>query len=208
MSSEAASSAKDASVFDEDRARAEFYALLARLFYGAPDAPLLSAIAHSGDIRGAAETAALASAWKALRAAAAATDAGAAAEEYDSVFVGTGMAEITPYTSHYLAQSMKQRVLLRLRGDLAELGLAKHGSAPEYEDHFSGLCEVMRHLIAAGSSDAALRQQEVFFSNYVAPCYAGFCAAVTDSPNTNFYKTVGRFAKAFLDLEVDAFEMI
>ena len=195
-------------VFEEDQARADFYALIARLFYAGPDAALLAAIAGADEIAGEDETTPLAAAWKALGAAAAAMDAEAAREEYDSVFVGTGKAEITPYASHYLAESMQERVLVRLREALAEMGLAKNQSAAEYEDHFSGLCEVMRHLIAAGSSDVAVQEQKVFFLEYLVPWYAGFCAAVTASPNTNFYKHVAVFTKAFLDVEVDSFEMI
>lgn len=194
----------------EDRARADFYALIARLFYAGPDARLLAAIASAGEAAGAGDGAAvpLMAAWQALAAAAAAMDAEAAREEYDSVFVGTGKAEITPYASYYLAESMRERVLVRLRDTLAEMGLAKNRSAAEYEDHFSGLCEVMRHLIVSGSGDVAVQKQKTFFLEYLDPWYAVFCAAVTASPNTNFYKPVAVFTKAFLDVEAGSFGMI
>ena len=195
-------------VVEEDSARADFYALIARLFYAGPDAHLLAAIAAADEIAGEDDTAPLAAAWRALGAAAAAMDAEAVREEYDHVFVGTGKAEITPYASHYLAESMQERVLVRLRDTLTEMGLAKNQSAAEYEDHFSGLCEVMRHLIAAGSSDVAVQEQKMFFMEYVVPWYVEFCAAVMASPNTNFYKHVAIFTRAFLDVEVGSFEMI
>jgi TorA maturation chaperone TorD len=197
-----------ASLFEEDRARANFYALISRLFHAGPDRQLLAAISRADEIVGEGESVPLAAAWKALAAAAAAMDAEAAAEEYDSVFVGTGAAEITPYASHYLAESMKENVLVRLREELAEMGLAKRGSAAEYEDHFAGLCEIMRYLAAAGSDDAAMQKQKDFYFKYLFPCYADFCAAASASPNTNFYKRVAEFTKAFLDLEADSFEMI
>jgi TorA maturation chaperone TorD len=195
-------------VFEEDQARAGHYALIARLFYAGPDAALLAAIAGADEIAGGDETAPLASAWRALRAAAAAMDAESAREEYDNVFVGTGKAEITPYASHYLADSMQERVLVRLRETLAAMGLAKNQSAAEYEDHFSGLCEVMRHLILSGSGDVAVQKQKSFFLEYIASWYVSFCAVVIASPNTNFYKHVAVFTKAFLDVEVGSFEMI
>ena len=207
MNGQATSLASAPPVFEEDQARAGFYALISRLFYAGPDAALLAAIAGADDIAGADETAPLVAAWRALRAAAALMDAEAAREEYDNVFVGTGKAEITPYASHYLADSMQERVLVRLRQALAEMGLAKHSSAAEYEDHFSGLCEVMRHLIAAGSGDVAVQEQKTFFMGYVVSWYAVFCAAVMASPNTNFYKHVAVFTKAFLDVEGGSFEM-
>lgn len=194
-------------VLQEDRARADFYALISRLFYAGPDAGLLAAIAGADEIAGEAENVSPAQAWKSLISAAAAMDAEAALEEYDSVFVGTGKAEITPYASHYLAESMKENVLVRLRAELAAEGLERDRGVAEYEDHFSGLCEVMRHLIDLGSGDVAVQKQKNFFLGYLYPCYASFCAAVTASPNTNFYKHVARFTKAFLDVETASFEI-
>ena len=196
------------SVAEEDQARADLYALIARLFYAGPDTALLAAIAGADEIAGEDETAPLTTAWRALVAASAVMDAEAARDEYDQVFVGTGKAEITPYASHYLAVSMQERVLVRLRDALTELGLAKHQSAAEYEDHFSGLCEVMRHLIFFGSDDVAVRKQKSFFLGYLVPWYADLCAAVMASPNTNFYKHVAVFTKAYLDVEKDSFELI
>jgi TorA maturation chaperone TorD len=193
-------------VFEEDQARADFYALIARLFYAGPDAALLAAIAGADEIAGAGETAPLATAWRALGAAAAATDAQAAQAEYDGVFVGTGKAEVTPYVTRYLAESMKENVLVQLRAEIAAMGLARNQSVAEYEDHFSALCEVMRHLIFLGS-DVAVQKQKSFFLRYLVPCYAIVCDAVVVSPNTNFYKNVARFTKAFLDVEAEAFDV-
>lgn len=204
----AAALASVQTVCEEDQARADFYALIARLFHAGPDAALLAAIAGADEIAGAEATSPLAAAWRTLGAAAAAMDAEVARDEYDSVFVGTGKAEITPYASHYLAESMQERVLVRLRERLSEMGLAKNPSAAEYEDHFAGLCEVMRHLIAAGSDDVAVQEQKVFFMEYIAFWYADFCNAVTASPNTNFYKHAAGFTKAFLDVEGSSFELI
>ena len=194
-------------VMQEDRARADFYALISRLFYAAPDAGVLAAIAAADNFDGEAGDIALAQSWNSLIAAAAAVDAEAAREEYDSVFVGTGKAEITPYASHYLSESMKENVLVRLRADLIAMGLGRGRGAAEYEDHFAGLCEVMRHLIFFGSDDVAVQKQKTFFMAYLFPCYASFCAAAIASPNTNFYKYAARFTKAFLDVETASFEM-
>jgi TorA maturation chaperone TorD len=194
-----------AAVLQEDRARADFYALISRLFYAGPDAGLLAAMAGADEITGEAANVPLAEAWKSLISAAAAMDAEAAQDEYDSVFVGTGKAEITPYVSHYLAESMKENVLVRLRAELAAMGLER--GAAEYEDHFACLYEIMRHLISSGSDDVAVQKQKSFLMAYLVPCYANFCAAVAASPNTNFYKHVARFTKAFLDVETASFEI-
>lgn len=206
MNGQATSLASAQPVFEEDQARADFYALIARLFYAGPDAALLAAIAGADEIACADETAPLAAAWRALGAAAAVMDAQAAQEEYDSVFVGTGKAEITPYVTRYLGESMKETVLVQLRAELAAMGLARDRGVAEYEDHFSGLCEVMRQLIFFGS-DVAVQKQKSFFLRYLAPCYAIVCDAVMASPNTNFYKHVARFTKAFLDVEAESIEI-
>jgi TorA maturation chaperone TorD len=65
----------------------------------------------------------------------------------------------------------------------------------------------MRHLIFFGSDDVAVQKQKSFFLAYLVHCYPDFCAAVTMSPNTNFYKHVARFTKAFLDVETASFEI-
>lgn len=190
----------------EDRARADFYALISRLFHAGPDAGLLAAIAAADEIAAEAENSSLALAWKSLIAAAAAMDAEAAQIEYDRVFVGTGKAEITLYATQYLSESMKENVLVRLRAELAEIGLEREAGAAEYEDHFSALCEVMRHLIFF-ASEVAVQKQKSFFLRYLVPCYAIICGAAVVSPNTNFYKHVARFTKAFLDVETESFDI-
>ena len=207
MNAQRATPELDAAVSQEDRARADFYALIARLFYAGPDADLLAAIAGADEIAGEAGDNSLALAWRSLIAAAAAMDAEAAQKEYDSVFVGTGQAEITPYAAQYLSEIMKENVLVRLRAGLAEIGLERKSGAAEYEDHFSGLCEVMRHLIFF-AQNVAVQKQKTFFLQYLVPCYAIVCNAVVASPNTNFYKYVARFTKAFLDVEAKSLEMI
>ncbi len=189
----------------EDKVRADGYALIARLFHVAPDEELLASIELANGIAGEGEGVRLAAAWRGLGAAAAAMDGNTVRKEYDRVFAGAGKAEIKLCASHYLAQAMKQRTLVRLREDLARLDLAQCGSAIAHDDHIAGLCEVMRHLVAAGSNDAAARERKVFFSTYIDPCYAHLCAAVEASSNTDFYKYVARFVKAFLDAEAESF---
>jgi TorA maturation chaperone TorD len=187
----------------EDQARAGYYALLARLYYAGPDAGVLAAIAGADEIAAGAEQSALASAWDALAAAAKAMDAEAARSEYDRLFVGTGKAEVTPYASFYLAQTGREKILVRLRGELAGLGLARRQASQEPEDHMAGLFDVMRHLISTASDDAATQQKE-FFERYIAGSYEAFCTAASNSEKSNFYKHVARFAQAFLYVEREA----
>lgn len=198
---------KTAPWLEKDKARADCYALIARLFHAGPDEELLASIELANGIADEGATARLGAAWKALSAAAAAMDAKTATDEYDSVFVGAGKAEVTPYASHYLSDALGEKVLARLREHLARIGLGKSEFVAECEDHIAGLCEVMRHLIAAGPSDATVRAQKVFFSTYIGPCYAAFCITVAASSSADFYRYVARFAHAFLDVEADAFKI-
>ena len=107
----------------EEQARANFYGLLARLFYAPPDEPLLKALAGTDELDAEDET--LAARWRELIAAAALTPAEAVREEYDSVFVGTGKAPVTLYASAYSLRYTNETPLAALRGELAALGLAR-----------------------------------------------------------------------------------
>src|SRR5690349_9372804 len=106
----------------EDQARANFYALLSRLFYAPPDAGFLAALGSADELQG--DDPALAKAWSELCAAAAAGDAETLRDEYETTFVGTGKAPITLYTSAYSIKYSNEAPLAQLRGALAELGLA------------------------------------------------------------------------------------
>ena len=188
----------------EDQARANFYALLARLFYAPPDAPLLQAVAAEPDIG--AEDDGLAAAWRELRRAArGASSVETLREEYESTFIGTGKAPVTLYSGAYSIRHTSDVPLAALRGELAALGLARRGDAGEPEDHIAALCDAMRYLIVAREHDR--ESQKRFFARWIEPVAGPVCAAIEQSGQTAFYKYVGRMAKAFFRLEHQAFEM-
>jgi TorA maturation chaperone TorD len=91
---------------------------------------------------------------------------------------------------------------------LVELGLARSEAAQEPEDHFAALCEVMRHLVTAGSSDAALQRQKNFFTRYMHRAYNPLTDQVMASTGTSFYAAVARFTKAFCDTEAASLDML
>ena len=188
----------------EEVARANFYGLLARLFYAAPDAALLQAIAGAGEIE--AEGGGIAAAWQGLARAADRADPEAVRDEYDTAFVGTGKAPVTLYACAYSIRYSSETPLAGLRGELAALGLERREGAAEPEDHIAALCDTMRHLIAEQKSP--LEMQSQFFGRWMRPAFEALCDAIERDPNTAFYKHVGHFAKAFLLLEQSAFEML
>ncbi len=192
---------------EEDRARADYYALLARLYFDAPDAALLAAIADAAPIEGEGASA-LASSWAALQSACRDADPEMLGFEFSSVFIGTGKALVSPYATHYMTDSVKERRLVQLREELSSLGLARVGGAGVYEDHFAALCEVMRHLVLEGSTHAAAQQQKHLFINYIHQTYGPYLSSIDTCEATTFYKYVSRFSKAFFDIEAESLSMV
>ena len=188
----------------EELARANFYGLLARLFYAPPDEALLKVLACAEELD--AEDKTLAARWRELIAAAAVTPAEAVREEYDGTFIGTGKAPVTLYASAYSLRYTNETPLAALRTDLAALGLARRGEVGEPEDHIAALCETMRHLIAG--QHRSLEEQRRFYRRWLAPNVEPLCAAIEANAQTSFYRVVARVANAFFSLEQAAFEML
>ena len=188
----------------EEVARANFYGLLARLFYAPPDAQLLETLAGAADIE--AQDGGIGEAWQGLCRAAGQTDPEAVRDEYDTVFVGTGKSPVTLYACAYSIRYASEAPLAELRGELAALGLARRDDASEPEDHIAALCDAMRHLVAVQKRDLAV--QRVFFNRWIAPSAGPLCDAIEAEPRTALYRSVRRFAKAFIDVEQSAFEML
>ncbi|MFO1323307.1 MAG: molecular chaperone TorD family protein [Burkholderiales bacterium] len=192
-------------IADEDRARAEFYALLSRLFAAPPDAPLLAAI-------GASETWTddgtnpLAGAWNGLVLASRAMDADAAEQEHTELFIGVGKAECNLHASYWDRSGGATRPLVAVRADLAALGLGRQPGSALYEDHLAALCETMRILItgADGRPPASVATQREFFERHIGPWVADCCDAIRDSPVANYYMHVGQFTRLFMAVERDS----
>jgi TorA maturation chaperone TorD len=188
---------------EEDQARANFYGLIARLFYAAPDAQLLGELLHS-DPFGDAQSE-IAAAWREMMAACRTAFPVQLEDEHTELFVGTGKAPVTPYLSHYVLAHENDSPLVEVRQQLERWGIARQESASEPEDHIAAMCETMRFAIAVQHRD--LDEQREFFRRFVYRGAIPFCTAVTASEKARFYRSVARFARAFFDLEHDAFEI-
>jgi TorA maturation chaperone TorD len=189
----------------EEAARADFYALLANLLVGAPDARLLSRLADAGPLEGDPD---LARAWQGLVYASTAMDAAAAADEYDVLFAGVGKAVVSIYAGHYMGAPAVDHPRVRIQAALAELRLARERTS-EPEDHLAGLLEVMRVLAAggAGRAPATLAEQRRFFREFVEPAAAAFFRALAAAPEANFYRHVAALGAAFVSLESQSFQL-
>lgn len=194
----------------EDQARAQLYGLVSRLFYAAPDEQLLSALVHAEGFRGedderTEQGRALAAAWHDMSEACRSAFPVLLAHEHTELFAAPGRAEVTPYLMHYVMQYESETPLVDLRRQLAEWGIARHQNINEPEDHVSALCEIMRFAIAV--QQRPLADQKVFFERYLYRGGIAFCNAVSTSAKARFYKPVATFAKAFFDVEREAFEI-
>jgi TorA maturation chaperone TorD len=188
----------------EEIARANFYGLLARLFYAPPDRALLDTLAGATGIE--AEEGGIAAAWQELVDTAGKADLEAVRDEYDTVFVGTGKSPVTLYAAAYSIRYASEAPLAALRGDLAALGVARREGVNEPEDHIATLFDTMRHVIALQKRD--LVGQSAFFKRWIAPSFGPLCNAIEQAPRTSFYKPVARFANASLTIEQTAFDML
>jgi TorA maturation chaperone TorD len=196
----------------EDQARADFYALLASLFYRAPDDRLLQSIVIASDPADDEKSEAsedLLAAWHALAEASNVVSHDAVADEYEAVFVGVGRPPVMLYGSFYMAGFMMEKPLAELRTDLAKLGFTRDAAARESEDHLAAVCDVMRALILGDLSvaPASTAEQKKFFMQHMQPWVLKCCSAVNDFEQSNYYRRVARFAAAFFEIEIAAFEI-
>jgi TorA maturation chaperone TorD len=190
-------------VAPEELARANFYGLIARLFYAPPDEQLISELLRAQPIEG---DAAIAAAWRDMVEACRNALPVTLEHEHTELFVGTGKAQVTPYLSHYVVQHATDNPLVDLRQRLAAWGMGRREEVPEYEDHVCGVCEAMRFAIAV--QHRSPEEQRDFFERFVHPGAIPFCDAVSASNDARFYQHVARFARAFFDIEKSAFEMV
>ena len=191
----------------EDQARADYYALLSRLYADAPDAALLRAIAKAGEISAIQSVGeSFARTWSTLGAASAAMDPAAATEEYQELFVGVGQSAVSLHASAYTPGSGKN-ALVEIRGALSRLGLGRQSDVSVYEDHLAAVCETMRVLIAGapGIQPFSLVQQREFFGLHVGPWVFACCAAIKACPIANYYRRVAEFTDSFMAIERDSF---
>ena len=189
----------------EDAARARFYAVLARLYAGGPDAPLLAALAGSEPWpeEGANP---LALAWNKLILASTAMDADAAEQEYTDLFIGVGRSEVDLHASHWVTEATSEKPLVAVRSHLARLGLARLAGSTLYEDHLSVLCETMRMLVAGDAErrPAPIASQRAFFERHIEPWVFDCCNAIRECPLANYYRRVGEFTSLYMAVERDS----
>ena len=193
----------------EEAGRADCYALLARLCSAAPDARLLQTLAIAPLLEGDGADPDLARAWSALVAASAAFDAEAAAEEYEKLFVGMGPSLVSIYLGFHAGASAIDHPRVRIRRDLAALGLEPREGNPQPEDHFALLFEAMRVLTGGTPvrDPAPVEAQKRFFESNLAPGVFRFLSAIEATAAANYYRRAAAFAAAYMKIEQQSFNL-
>jgi TorA maturation chaperone TorD len=196
------------SSLDEETARAEVYGLLAALFYAAPSQALYDNLKVAAT-QAPAAGALLEASWTELVAAARGQSLVNITSEFDALFGGVSRPEVYVYGSHYLSGFLNEKPLAALRGDIAELGLARDDAMPETEDHVAYLCEVMRYLIAGDDVAVAnLTRQREFFTRHLQSWISQMCEALAAHPKAHFYRALAGFTQTFMSVEAQGFDML
>ena len=184
-----------------DAARAQEYALLARMLMRAPDAELLSRISK---LR--ADASPLGLAHAALAEAADKTNAKTVEREFFDLFIGLGRGELMPYGSYYLTGFLHERPLARLREDLTKLGIARAEGVVEPQDHAGILCEIMSGLVS-GELPTPPASDRLIFEKHMAPWIRRFFADLENAEAAGFYRRLGTIGRVFVDIEKEAFAL-
>lgn len=196
------------SALDEETARAEIYGLLSALFYQPPEPNLLAQL-RVAVTEAPAPGAYLEASWREVVARAREMSDQAIADEFNTLFGGVGKPEIYLFGSHYLSGFLNEKPLVRLRDDLAALGLGRDEAMRETEDHIAYVCEVMRYLIAGDDVAVAnLTQQGAFFAAHFQPWAPALCEAVMAHPRAVFYRSLAEFMAAFVSVEAQGFDLL
>lgn len=195
----------------EDLARADLYGLIARFFQLPPDQELLDQIAASipdGE-EAQAEQAPLAKVWHSVVEVAKNNPAKAWHEEFDRNFISVGRPNIILNGSFYMAGHLNEKPLVDIRRALQTFGLESAEEVTETEDHISGLCEVMRYLIAGDDVEISnLTNQRIFFNDHIRPWYDELCDAIEAIPDMHLYHPVAELTREFLAIEGQGFDMV
>lgn len=192
-----------AALVDElDLARAEEYALLARLLAREPDAALLQQLAALP----ADESTALGAAHATLARAAAAALNQPIHREYFDLFIGVGRGELLPYASYYLTGFLHERPLAKLREDMNRLGIARAEGHAEPEDHIATVCDAMSGILAQ-RFESEPGEDKRFFDRHIAPWAARFFADLMVAEGARFYRAVGEVGRLFIEIEQEAYAL-
>ena len=119
--------------------------------------------------------------------------------EFENLFIGMGRGEIVPYASWYAEKLVMGTPLVRLRSDLAKLGISRRTDVCEPEDHAAAMFESM--ALITRSPKISRPRQAVFFHRHIHPWMIRFFQDLQRAPSACFYRSVGSLGELFLQVE-------
>jgi len=190
-------------IAEEDRLRAQWYALLAQFLSAPPNGATLDlARSLTGDDSD------LGRGVTALSAAAKKVTVAGLEEEYFNLFIGVGQGELLPFGSYYLTGFLNEKPLAALRIDMDELGIGRAEGVKEPEDHIASLCEMMAGMITGVFGvPAGLDRQRAFFDKHIGCWAPRFFQDLQAAESAAFYMPIGLIGSVFMTVESQAFEM-
>lgn len=181
----------------EQQYRASAYSILAALLRKVPEREVLEHVANFSSV--AVDEDELLLSMSTLGLAAQSSELSAIDDEYHDLFIGLGRGELVPYGSWYLTGYLMEKPLSLLRDDLTALGFERDENVVEPEDHVAALCEVMSLLIEDENIDT--ETQTIFFEKHLSEWIGRFFDDLSNADSAVFYRSVGRFGSAFMNLE-------
>jgi len=182
--------------------RAGAFALLGALLAAAPDEGLLRAVAAlpAGDTGLGQAVGAMAREAR--------VDPAVLEREFHDLFIGVGRGEILPYASWYLTGFLHERPLADLRSSLLALGVRRAPGVAEPEDHIAFICETMAGLLRDDMPPTRDGFGATgFFARHLQPWAGRLFADLSAQQVSAFYRAVGGFGRAVLDIETAAAEL-
>jgi TorA maturation chaperone TorD len=186
---------------DVELARSQEYALLSSLLAHAPDQALLERLAG---LRGDASPLGLAHA--AVAEAASRVSAAQVDREFFNLFIGLGRGELLPYGSYYLTGFLHERRSRACAKTWFGSDSNERRGQAEPEDHAAILCEVMAGLVSR-RFPAAPGDDREFFERHLLPWIGRFFIDLERAETADFYRRIGTFGRAFVDMETEAFAL-
>jgi len=193
-------------VSEDNKMRANFYALLARVLAKPMDDDTLETMrALSGHDDASPLGEAISSFGKlCLR-----TPRVKAEKEFTELFYGVGAGgEVSPYASLYITGLVYDKPLAELRSDMARLGIAPAEDNAEPEDHIASLCEMMHGLLSGAlGGDTGPLEARTFFDKHLAPWAGKMFADLEGAQAAVLYMPVGTIGRLFMEIEREAYAM-
>jgi len=177
--------------------REDLYVLLSFLLVKPPDDDALKKLADlswEGDI-----LPSLSNALETLRKTARCCRFDRIESEFENLFIGMGRGEIVPYASWYAEKLVMGTPLVRLRRDLAKMGISRQANVCEPEDHAAALFETM--ALITRSPKISMPRQTAFFYRHIHPWMIRFFQDLQRSRSACFYRCVGSLGEQFLRVE-------